>query len=411
MLKKFLSILLVIFSIAVTEEPIKTKPQAIEMLKGTVIHVFEDFTPNNQKTTNRIAKARISQGENSEIVLIEVPPKPIRIDDRIYIAKMDSPETFGLGDSLEYKLTFIDFARDHYAIILLSVLILLAAFANKKSARQIKLFCANLLLILVILPVFLKLKIPLFIFVLLFLGLNTYFLYYVFESNKYQLAVLTALPVSIFTGILYKIFAHIARINEYETLQENLLLPTVTNFSEVNIISMIIASFFIYLFTSLFFIRHTFKENLYSNFSTTIWKITLVYLFIILGFHLPTLMFFSYNGLGFFNLFNYFNFSLSFFKLMFLYLGNILCCLSYLTVFYYKHKQHFQRHLQICESSTEHTKLDLRDMLSQHKETKYNEPVSAAKKKKLNTNYPEKKHVKKRLRKSPGTLSRKNRVN
>lgn len=408
MLKKFLSILLVIFSVAFTEEPIKTKPQAIEMLKGTVIHVFEDFTPNNQKTMSRIAKARISQGENSEIVLIEVPPKPINIDDRIYIAKMDSPETFGLGDSLEYKLTFIDFARDHYALILLSVLVLLTVFANKKSARQIKLFCTNLLLILIILPLFLKFKIPLFIFALLFLGINAYFFYFIFESNKYQVAVLTALPASIFTGLLYTLFSRMARINEYETLQENLLLPTVVNFPEVNVISMVIASFFIYFFTSLFFIRHTFKENLYSNFSTTVWKITLIYSFIILGFHLPTLMFFIYNGLGFFNLFNYFNFSLSFFKLMFLYLGNILCCLSYLTVFYYKHKQHFQRHLQISEPLTEHTKLDLRDMLSQHKETKYNEPVSAAKKKKLNTNYPEKKARKKKTTRISGRLFKKN---
>lgn len=365
------------------------------MLKGTIVHVFEDFSSGEQRSGTRIAKAKINQGENSEIVLIEVPPKPLKIDDVIYIAKMDSPETFGLGDSLEYKLTFVDFARDHYAIFMLLVLIFLAAFANKKSSRSIKLFFINLFMILVLLPLCLKFKIPLFIFALLFLGANTYFLSFILESNKYKLAVFNAIPVSIFNGLLYDIFCRIAKINEYTSIKDRVLLPSSVNFAEVNVLTMIVASFFIYLFTSLFFIRHTFKENLYENFSIAVWKITLVYSFLILGLNLPTIMFFTYNGLGFFNLFNYFDFSLSFFKLMFLYIGNILCCLSYLTVFYYKHKQYFQKHLQINEHVT-NKELDLTDMLSQRKETKYNEPVSAAKRKKLGVLYPSKSAGKKK---------------
>lgn len=382
MLRIFIPILFFIFSFVHAEpEQLVSKPQALEMLKGTVIHVFEDVTSGQEKNYNRVAKTRIYQDGTPEIVLIDVPETPVKIDDKIYIARLDSPQTFGLGDTLEYKLSFVDFARDNYAIFILLPLLLLLIFANKKAKKTIELFFLNIVLILVFLPLCVKFHIPTFLWAIIFLSLNTYAFFQIFPSPKYQLAVYTAMPTSLLVGFIYSLFNSSAKINEYQIIKNSTLMPANLNLANIDWLTILVSSFIIYLFTSILFIRHTFKENLYTNFSNTVWKITLLYTFIILGLHLPTFIYFIVNGLGFFNLFNYLPFAQSFFKFMFVYLGNVLCCLAYLTAFYYKHKQFFQKHLQIKEQKWNTHNMDLTAIVSQRKETKYNEPLPQAKKK------------------------------
>lgn len=381
MLKKFFLVVLFISSVTIAEEPIEMGSKAIEMLKGTVIHVFDDISNKDTKGYNKVAKVRVRQNGTSEIVLLDVPPKDIKINDSIYIAKLDSPETFGLGDNLEYKLQFIDFARDHFAIFIVVPFILLFAVANKKSRREIQLFFINILLLVVVLPLFLKIKIPLFIFLIIFLGINSFFLYYILGSNKYILTLYTVIPVSIFMGIVYKIFNYTARVNEYQMIKDKILLPSYSNFMQLDTLSIIVAGFFIYLFTTILFVRHTFKDNLYVNFSVAAWKVTVLYSLLILGLHLPTINFFIVNGLGFFNLFNYAPFAVSFFKLMFIYWGNILCYACYLTVFYFKNREHFQKNIQIREPQARNQGMDLTAIINQRKETKYNEPLPKIKQK------------------------------
>ncbi len=381
MFRKLFLILLLIAGLSALELKDKYKIQPVDILKGTIMHVFEDIVDSGNVQANtspvvrpKIAKTRINSEPDQELSLIELDTNKVKMGDQILIAKLDSSNNFGLGDSFEDKLVFVDFARDHFIYwLLLPLLLLLSAFSNKKTMFAIIPLLTNVLLIFAILPLCFTLKIPVFYFCIIFIAANTYLGKYIFNSERFVLANMTAIPVVFITGLLYAGFAHLAKIDEAGYIIKNTLLTITNNTPNLDLPIIIIAGYLIYLYTSLFFISVTYRRNLYLNFSNAVWLITLLYFLLFTGLNLPTIMYFYYNGLGLFHLFNFLPFCQLLIKFMFLYWGNIFCCLFYLLSFYLKHKQHFQKHIQVQETR-HHTSqpIYLTDILASRKEDKYN---------------------------------------
>lgn len=372
----FLYIILnVATAINVSSDSINDKIGTTDIIKGTVTHVFQEIK-GAQRVPQKIAKTRLhSEPGNQELSLIELKDSSIRAGDQIIIAKLESETTFGMGDVFEYQLEFVDFARDHFVLYLFVPLLFLVFFINKRSLILTLTFVLNLFFIFLFLPFLVNLnldqKILYLIFTVPFLLVNGLLFKQIFAAKNFNLAITTSTLATIFTAYCYHLYAQMCRINEYQIISNRILTPTLHNFSATDYLVILVGGYFIYTFSALFFINVTYKKNLYSNFSLTIWKIALFYLFLTVGLNLPLLTFFMHNGFGLLQLFNYLPFIRNLIKLLFLFWGNILCCTLYLFFFYSKHKLYFQKHLQIKNTLAAQMPLDLLEVMAEHKEQKY----------------------------------------
>ncbi len=381
----------------VPSDIINEKVQTTDIIKGTVTHIFQEIK-GTQQIPQKIAKTKLhSEPANQELSLIELKDDLIKAGDQIIIAKMESETTFGMGDVFEYQLEFVDFARDHFVLYLFIPLVFLVFFINKRSFILMLTSVLNLFFIFSFLPFLVRLNLSQNILYLLFsvpfLVINSLLFKQLFAAKNFNLAITTSTLATVLTAYCYHWYAQMCRINEYQIISNRILMPTLQNFSATDALVIVVAGYFIYTFSALFFINVTYKKNLYTNFSITIWKITLFYLFLTAGLNLPLLTFFTHNGFGLLQLFNYLPFIRNLIKLLFLFWGNILCCALYLFFFYSKHKHYFQKHLQIKENQTVQMPLDLLEVIAEHKEQKYTDLNNTKKEKTLKPAKKEKRKI------------------
>jgi hypothetical protein len=346
-----LALVMQLWAVDSSEPTLNNKPRTADVLKGTVVHVFENFVTDNT-TIQRIAKVRLLNApqDKESLVIVDIPLSVnIYQGDQVLINKVEHSETFDMGDSFDSTYVFSDFARDHAVVFILASFCILLFFINRASLYPALLIGANLLLIGGVLPLLLMLGQPIvvWLFILLFFAVNGYMLQYVLPSKKFILALTVSCASSLLLMICYTFFSLWAHVQEYTYLQKMIPGTVAQNLVAVDALALAIANFFITFYVVLFVIRVSYVHTIYDNVKIAALRVFYIYFLLGVGLSLPTVIFSVSNDLGTAALFNYMPFVLTLLKMSFLFWGTCSATVLYLFLYYINNKHYFQKHIII----------------------------------------------------------------
>ncbi len=351
------------------------KPRTTEVLKGTVVHVFENFITENV-SLQRIAKVRLINAprDKENLVIVEIPQNIIVVQgDRVLINKVENSETFDMGDSFDNSYLFSDFARDHAVVLVLSSLCILLFFINKASLYPALLIGANMVLIGVLLPALLTLghpSIP-WVFLLIFLAANGGLLWQVLPSKKFILALSVSSVATMLMMLAYTLFTYWAHVQEYVFLQKMMPGTMSQGLVPVDALALAMANFFIAFYVVLFVIRVSYVHTIYDNVKIAALRLFYIYFLLGVGLSLPAFIYAVANDIGSAALFNYVPFVLTIVKISFLFWGTLGATILYLFFFYINNKHYFQKHIIIAaEGKTQ--AVDVQRIVAGHRAQIYN---------------------------------------
>ena len=390
-MKYFIVILCFFFAVAVAADitepdllPANNKPHTAEVLKGTVVHVFEDFVSVNN-SVQHLAKVRLNNQTDTKenLVIVEIPASAsVTQGDRVLVNKVENSETFGMGDSFDLSYVFRDFARDYFVIIVLASFMLLLFFINKASLYPALLVAANLFLLGVILPLALQINHPIipWLFLGLFIAANSGLLWYVLPSKKFKIALGSTVASTTLLMVSYTLFANWAHVTEYAYLQKILPGTLSQGLLPIDALALAIAHFFLTFYVTLFLVRVSYVHTIYDNVKILTFRVFFIYFLIAAGLLLPTYVYAMANDIGLSALCNCMPFVFILMKLSFMFWGTLSAVLLYLFFFYINNKQYFQKHIHIPAAGTL-KQIDVQRILSDQKANAYTAIVSPKKKK------------------------------
>jgi hypothetical protein len=370
------------------EREIANKPRTAEVLKGTVVHVFENFVTDNA-SLQRVAKVRLinASRDKDNLVIVDIPKNILLVQgDRVLINKVENSETFDMGDTFDNTYVFKDFARDHAVILVLSSFCLLLFFINRASFYAALLIGANLVLIGVLLPAMLSLNhgsIP-WVFLGLFLAANGGLLWQVLPSKKFVLALSVSSVATVLIMVVYSFFASWAHLQEYVFLQKMLPGTLAQGLIEVDSLALAIANFFIAFYVVLFVIRVSYVHTIYDNVKIAALRLAYIYFLLGIGLALPVFIYGLANELGPETIFNYMPFVLTIVKISFLFWGTLVSTILYLLFFYINNKHYFQKHI-IIPAEGKKQQVDVQRIITDQRVQIYNAQQRPTKKRKKRT--------------------------
>lgn len=350
-------------------------PHTAEVLKGTVVHVFENFITSNA-TMQHIAKVRLINAprDKENLIIVEIPPAvTVEQGDRVLINKVENSETFDMGDSFDNSYVFKDFARDHAVVLVLASLCILLFFVNRASLYPALLIGANLVLIGVLLPALLLIGHPLipWVFLFVFLAANGGLLWQVLPSKKFALALSVSSVATVLLMITYSLFTCWAHVQEYIFLQKMLPGTTAQGLVPVDALALAMANFFIAFYVVLFVIRVSYVHTIYDNVKIAALRLFYIYFLLGAGLSLPVFIYGVFNELGADTLFNYVPFVLMIVKISFLFWGTLAAVILYLFFFYISNKHYFQKHI-IIPAEGKKQQVDVQRIVTDHRAQLYN---------------------------------------
>jgi len=309
-------------------------------LRGTVVHVLSDHT-------QQLARIRLDNPGTKEFVLIDMLETKLKSGDRILLRKTAETANYGIDSYFEEEFEFLDFTRDRSVILLLLIWLPGLLLINKKTWPQAAAISLNLLLFIFGLP--LALPNYLFPFILVFYILNSLLAYFLLPSGKTVPAIAAALAGSSISGLIYAWLIRSFQLNPLQYLAQS-VGSTYFNFpAYTDIYILIIMSFYLCIFSTVFLLKVSFRHSLYNNIRLFFFQNFLLFMFLTFGLLLPCILYFHLNHLPLLYLFNYPPFIYPLVKLLLCLLAVQLSSFMYFIYYYSKNRPAFEKYNTLSE--------------------------------------------------------------
>jgi hypothetical protein len=379
MKKYFLVVFFVFWAVSLAIEPVRLDSNQI--VKGTVVHIFEDFA--NPQDPQRIAKVKIANAPaNKDLSLVDVSGNmSLTQGDSILISQVQTADTFGMGDSFESKFAFLDFARDNGVWVVLGSLAVLMFLANTAMLLPVA-GIGGLLTMLVLVAALTHWRVPELYTILVVLIGSMGIIHILFPTRKYWVVVVTTVAGVLLTTLFYNVACHALHLDNYLWISRTSLVPLVTEgLVRVQRLGFVLAASFLYAITMIFFVRISSYFHILDAFRRGVVGLLGIYLPLAIGITLPMTMLYSLNGLDSLYLFNYVPFvSMVVFFTLLLW-GNILTFALYSFWLYV----YFRRnpHAHGLPLMTKAPQVTLDHILKDDRVSRYHEPNVRRKKAKV----------------------------